>query len=67
MKRVHCPSCRREVSWEENPYRPFCSERCRIVDLGNWASERYRVPGETVEPDDTDGADPSPKGSERKP
>jgi endogenous inhibitor of DNA gyrase (YacG/DUF329 family) len=28
----------------ENPWRPFCSERCRIIDLGNWASEAYRVP-----------------------
>ncbi len=39
-----CPLCRRETTWEENPYRPFCSERCQTIDLGRWASEEYRVP-----------------------
>ena len=46
-----CPICREPVTWEGNPDRPFCSERCRLVDLGAWASERYRVPGEAAEPD----------------
>ena len=42
---VTCPSCRgRSVYAPENPYRPFCSERCKNVDLGAWASESYRVP-----------------------
>lgn len=39
-----CPICRQEVRWEDNPFRPFCSERCQIQDLGAWASENYRVP-----------------------
>ena len=39
-----CPLCRRETSWDDNPWRPFCSERCQMIDLGNWASEGYRVP-----------------------
>jgi uncharacterized protein len=39
-----CPLCRRETSWENNPWRPFCSERCQLIDLGKWASEEYRVP-----------------------
>ena len=43
---VRCPICRRETPWEGNRWRPFCSERCRTVDLGNWASERYRIPDE---------------------
>ena len=30
--------------WEGNPFRPFCSERCRVIDLGKWASEEYRLP-----------------------
>ncbi len=51
-----CPICRRPVVWEGNASRPFCSERCRLLDLGAWVSERYRVPGEPVEtergPDD---------------
>ncbi|HWQ35597.1 MAG TPA: DNA gyrase inhibitor YacG [Blastocatellia bacterium] len=39
-----CPVCRREVAWEGNEWRPFCSERCQQIDLGRWASEEYRVP-----------------------
>ena len=39
-----CPLCRRETSWEDNPWRPFCSERCQTIDLGKWASEDYRFP-----------------------
>lgn len=42
---VKCPSCGAPVPWRpENPWRPFCSERCRTIDLGAWASEAYRVP-----------------------
>jgi len=40
---VRCPTCRQLVRWEGNPQRPFCSERCRLRDLGNWAAERYRI------------------------
>jgi endogenous inhibitor of DNA gyrase (YacG/DUF329 family) len=43
---VRCPICKAEVSWEENSYRPFCSERCRLIDLGAWTEGRYRIPGE---------------------
>jgi endogenous inhibitor of DNA gyrase (YacG/DUF329 family) len=32
------------VPWDENPNRPFCSERCRMIDLGAWANEAYRIP-----------------------
>ena len=46
---VNCPICRVEVSWEGNPYRPFCSERCRLIDLGAWSEGRYRIPGKKVE------------------
>ncbi|QQS45782.1 MAG: DNA gyrase inhibitor YacG [Acidobacteriota bacterium] len=42
--RRRCPYCRRETSWEDNPWKPFCSERCRTIDLGQWASEGYRIP-----------------------
>jgi len=41
-----CPMCRKETSWDGNAFRPFCSERCRLIDLGKWASEDYRIPGE---------------------
>ena len=45
---VKCPVCRGPSRWDGNPFRPFCSERCKLQDLGAWASERYRVPGEKV-------------------
>ena len=45
MKLV-CPQCKKETRWEKNPFRPFCSERCRLIDLGKWASEEYRIAGE---------------------
>jgi endogenous inhibitor of DNA gyrase (YacG/DUF329 family) len=47
-----CPTCGRPVIWEESPERPFCSERCRLIDLGHWASEDYVVPGGTAQVDD---------------
>jgi len=47
---VACPNCRKPVHWSEaNRYRPFCSERCRMIDLGAWAEERHRIPAEDVE------------------
>lgn len=39
-----CPQCRRETNWEDNQWKPFCSERCQMIDLGRWATEEYRVP-----------------------
>jgi endogenous inhibitor of DNA gyrase (YacG/DUF329 family) len=53
VSKVRCPGCGGEALWSpENNYRPFCSERCKLIDLGAWASEAYRVPvqEETVEP-----------------
>jgi len=44
---VNCPRCGAQVKWSaENRFRPFCSERCKLIDLGDWAMERYRVPVE---------------------
>lgn len=40
---MRCPICKKEVLWEGNPFRPFCGERCKLIDLDNWLSERYRV------------------------
>jgi hypothetical protein len=42
--RITCPQCDKTLTWAENPWRPFCSERCKLLDLGKWASEEYRVP-----------------------
>jgi uncharacterized protein len=48
--KVRCPVCRQFHAWSDNPYRPFCSEKCKKEDLGNWATEKYRVPVEGEEP-----------------
>jgi uncharacterized protein len=48
---MKCPSCGKEVKWQDNTYRPFCSERCKLVDLGKWVSEEYRVPGKPLPPE----------------
>lgn len=49
---VACPHCQTPVPWTpESRFRPFCSERCRLIDLGAWASERYAIPVQTP-PDD---------------
>ena len=44
---INCPQCKKPVSWQDNPDRPFCSERCRLVDLGRWADESYRIAGKS--------------------
>lgn len=46
---ITCPLCKKTTTWEENPWRPFCSERCRLIDLGKWASDEYRIEGEEKE------------------
>ncbi|OHV00023.1 DNA gyrase inhibitor YacG [Ralstonia solanacearum] len=51
MKTVKCPTCGKPVPWTpESRYRPFCSERCKQIDLGAWAAEQYTIP--VVEDDD---------------
>ena len=55
---VRCPACGGDsVFAPTNPYRPFCSERCKNIDFGAWASESFRVPDETP-PDDVPFGDP---------
>ena len=55
---VPCPRCGKQVPWApENPFRPFCSERCKTVDLGAWATEQYRVAA--VEQEDEPEAPPT--------
>ena len=46
-KKVQCPTCSKEIIWSsKEPSRPFCSERCKLIDLGEWANESLRIPGE---------------------
>ena len=56
-KRYACPTCKREIVWSTDfPWRPFCSERCKMVDLGAWLAEGRAIPGE---PADEISGDPS--------
>jgi len=49
--RVKCPTCGRQIEYSEsNPFRPFCSDRCRLIDLGAWLSEQRSIPGENAPP-----------------
>jgi hypothetical protein len=50
---VKCPTCDRQIEWSEQaPFRPFCSERCRLIDLGAWLSEQRAIPGDSTPPAD---------------
>jgi len=49
---ITCPLCKKITTWEENPFRPFCSERCKLIDLGAWAKEEYRIEGKEEEEED---------------
>lgn len=53
-REVTCPRCGRRHEWEGNPWRPFCSERCKLIDLGDWLEEKHAIPGESVEIPDED-------------
>ncbi|MGQ9571229.1 MAG: DNA gyrase inhibitor YacG [Thermodesulfovibrionales bacterium] len=59
--KIICPTCKKKTTWEENPWRPFCSERCKLIDLGKWVSEEYRIEGEKVKSEEQ-----STKSSEQK-
>ncbi len=58
-KIVVCPSCGgKSVYAPSNPFRPFCSERCKNVDFGAWASESFRVPSNDLPEDQPGGIEP---------
>jgi endogenous inhibitor of DNA gyrase (YacG/DUF329 family) len=51
QRTVKCPTCGKPVEWsEKSAWRPFCSERCKLIDLGEWAEEGHRIAGEPVSP-----------------
>lgn len=61
-RKIRCPGCGQESFWSpENPWRPFCSERCKLIDLGAWATESYRIP---VAENDPDSSPPAPGESQ---
>jgi endogenous inhibitor of DNA gyrase (YacG/DUF329 family) len=63
VRKVRCPQCGGELLWSpENPWRPFCCERCKQIDLGAWASDAYRIPVQG-EPGEGDGELPDDPAS----
>lgn len=57
---VKCPTCHREIDWSSSQYRPFCSERCRLIDLGAWLSEKHAIAGDAA-PSEGDAGRPDPE------
>jgi len=52
---VKCPTCGTAVQWsKEQRWRPFCSERCKLIDLGSWFDESNHIPGQDVPPSSSD-------------
>ncbi len=49
---MKCPTCNKEAEIIGNLFRPFCSERCKTIDLGKWAAEEYRVPSKEKPPEE---------------
>ena len=48
--KLACPTCKKTVLWSDDfPHRPFCSDRCRLIDLGEWASENHRIAGDNLD------------------
>lgn len=61
MTSAVCPICQRSFERETSPAVPFCSRRCRQIDLGRWLSESYVVPGRELEPDELPDVPESPE------
>ena len=64
LQNIKCPTCDKQGTWiPENLFRPFCSDRCKLIDLGEWASESRKIPGEDADPNllpnDSDNANDS--------
>lgn len=50
LEKIVCPNCGKKGTWQpNNTFRPFCSERCKLIDLGEWASESRKIPGESLD------------------
>ena len=51
---VVCPTCKKKFDYYTSDFRPFCSEKCRLIDLGQWLNESYTVPVEKLTPEEAD-------------
>jgi hypothetical protein len=66
MPTFSCPTCQRPVEWSAAAkWRPFCSERCRLIDLGAWLTERHTIPGEELAADSAAESSPEPGPDDR--
>ena len=52
LLQVSCPQCEKTFSYYESKFRPFCCERCKMIDLGHWFEESYRVPSKEIDPNE---------------
>ncbi|HSE03977.1 MAG TPA: DNA gyrase inhibitor YacG [Methylomirabilota bacterium] len=59
---MRCPRCGLRREWAGNPHRPFCSLTCRLVDLGGWLDERYRIAGPTLSTESEPPETGAPRG-----
>jgi endogenous inhibitor of DNA gyrase (YacG/DUF329 family) len=66
MPIVRCPRCGTETEYNGNEFRPFCSERCKLLDFGAWADEEYNIPSET-EPLTSEDVDAIEQALEKQP
>ena len=65
MTTVACPTCQRPVEWSAGSrYRPFCSERCKLLDLGAWMSEKHAIPGDEIATGADDGSLPAARAED---
>lgn len=49
---VPCPTCQKSVAWSQaNEFKPFCCKRCKLIDLGEWASESHKIAGQELDPE----------------
>ena len=52
---VHCPQCKKKILYDlKNEFRPFCSKLCKLEDLGNWAEDKYTIPGPATNENEDD-------------
>lgn len=63
MTPVRCPTCRKRGDWLALPCAPFCSQRCKLIDLGKWLGEDHRISA-PLRPGDFEGYDELPPGPE---
>lgn len=51
--KITCPTCKKKTDYDlENDFRPFCSNKCKLIDLGSWAAEEFSIPGSSIQGED---------------